>query len=71
MSALLSGLHEDFGAAMKARELAETLLQQAMTRIDQQQPKRAVFNSRAIGARIVRRPFINTPFGWGGTGVPN
>lgn len=71
MAALLSGLHEEYDAALKMRGYADKLLQGAQTRVDQQQPKRATFNSRAVSARLVRRPFVNTPAGWGGTGVPN
>lgn len=70
-AAIYRGLQEDPEQADKEEAKAEMLLQQARTRVDQQEPKRATFNSRAITARWVRRPFIHLPFGWGGTGVPN
>jgi hypothetical protein len=70
-SAIYRGLHEDPEQADKEEAKVEVLLQQARTRVDQQQPKRATFNSRAITARIVRRPFVRLPFSWGGTGTPN
>ncbi len=70
-AAIYRGLKEDDAAADKAEAQADAALQAARTRVDQQQPKRATFNSRAISARFVRRPFVRTPFPWGGTGVPN
>lgn len=65
------GLKED--AAQADREEAKALqaLIQASTRSDQNAPKRRTFNSRARAARLVRRPWITTPFDWGGTGVPD
>jgi hypothetical protein len=36
---------------------AKALLQEAMTRHDQQKPKRAMFNSRMTAARRIRRPW--------------
>ena len=71
MAAVYRGLHEDPQSAdiqEKAGMLALTI---ASTRAAQQDPKRATFNSRAITARIVRHPWIRTPFSWGGTGVPD
>lgn len=70
-AAICYGLREDDDAGMKWDAAAAAVLQEARTRVDQQQPKRAVFNSRAIASRIVRRPWVRTPFPWGGTGVPN
>lgn len=70
-AAICYGLQEDIESGLKWDAAAETVLQTARTRVDQQNPKRATFNSRAISARFVRRPFIHLPFGWGGTGVPN
>jgi hypothetical protein len=70
-AAICYGLQEDQEAGMKWDAAAAAVLQQARTRVDQQQPKRATFNSRAISARYVRRPFIRTPVGWSGTGTPN
>lgn len=71
MAAIFTGLREDVDGGLKLHAMADKLLQEARTRVDQQQPKRAVFNSRAQGARLVRRPFVNTPASWGGTGVPS
>lgn len=70
-AAICFGVREDDDAGMKWLAAADAVLQQARTRIDQQAPKRAVFNSRARTSRYVRRPFIRTPFGWSGTGTPN
>lgn len=68
-AAVYRGLHEDPGQADKEESKAMAVLQTAMTRVDQDQPKRALFNSRAISARYTRRPFVRTPFPFGGTGV--
>jgi hypothetical protein len=65
------GLHEDPVQADKEEGKALMALSQAATRSDQNNPKRRTFNSPAISARRVRRPWIKTPFDWGGTGVPN
>lgn len=65
------GVNEDPAEADKQEAKAEIVLQQARTRVDQEGPKRALFNSRALIARRVRRPWINAPADWGGTGVPN
>lgn len=64
------GLHEDGVAADREEAKAEALLQRARTRADQEQPKRAAFNSRLSAARRVRRPWMPTPRGWTGTGNP-
>jgi hypothetical protein len=65
------GLHEDPATADKEEQKALMALSQAATRSDQNNPKRRTFNSPAISARRVRRPWIKTPFDWGGTSVPN
>lgn len=70
MAGIYRGLHEDPAEARKEEQAARMLLQEARTRSDQEQPKRAVFNSRITASRRVRRPFPPTPSGWGGTGVP-
>lgn len=70
-AAICFGLKEDDEAGFKWDASSEAILQMARTRVDQQQPKRATFNSRAITARYVRRPFQRTPFPFGGTGTPN
>lgn len=64
------GLNEDKDAADRAWALGEQLLKNAATRSDQEEPKRAMFNSRMAAARRVRRPWPQTPGGWGGSGVP-
>jgi hypothetical protein len=70
-AAIYRGLHEDPVQADKEEGKAMIALQTASTRSDQNNPKRRTFNSPAITARRVRRPWIKTPFDWGGTGVPN
>lgn len=65
------GLHEDPVQADKEEAKALAALTIASTRDAQQNPKRATFNSRAMASRIVRHPWIRTPFSWGGTGVPD
>jgi len=65
------GLHEDPATADREEEKAALAIQQARTRVDQEQPKRALFNSRAAMSRRVRRPFVGSPQGWSGTGVPD
>lgn len=70
MSAIYRGLHEDTGEADKMWQMARLMLQEARTRHDQQKPKRAMFNSKIMASRRVRRPWPSTPTGWGGTGIP-
>lgn len=70
-SGIYRGLNEDTGSADKAWALGEHMLQTAATRSDQEQPKRAMFNSRMATSRRVRRPWPQTPAGWGGGGFPN
>jgi hypothetical protein len=70
MAGIYRGLHEDLSAAAKEEQAAVELLREARARSDQEQPKRAPFNSRMIASRRVRRPYPATPTGWGGTGVP-
>lgn len=70
-AAIYRGLHEDPGQADREEMKAKAALMEARTRVDQDQPKRAAFNSAARTARYVRRPFIKTPPGWGGTGIPS
>lgn len=69
-AAICFGLKEDEEAGFKWEAAAMAVLQEARTRVDQNQPKRATFNSRAIGARLIRRPYIRFPLSWGGTGSP-
>jgi hypothetical protein len=70
LAGIYRGLHDDPTEARAEEQAAMALLQQARTRSDQEQPKRAVFNQRITASRRVRRPFPPTPSGWGGTGVP-
>jgi hypothetical protein len=70
-AAVYRGLHEDPVQGDKEEQKAMLALTIAGTRDAQQNPKRATFNSRAMAARIVRHPWIRTPFSWGGTGVPD
>jgi hypothetical protein len=70
-SAIYRGLHEDPETADREEAKAQAYLQEARTRVDQESPKRAPFNSRAIAARRVRRPWISTPAPWSGTDVPD
>ncbi|MCC7047203.1 MAG: hypothetical protein IT562_10860 [Alphaproteobacteria bacterium] len=68
MSGIYRGLHEDPQQADKMWAQAESILQAARTRADQEAPKRAMFNSRITMSRRVRRPWRPSPSGWGGTG---
>lgn len=70
MSGIYRGLHEDNGEANNMWKAAEGFLQLARTRSDQEQPKRAMFNSRISTTRRIRRPWPVTPGGWGGSGSP-
>lgn len=70
MAGLYAGLNEDLKAADATEEKAIAMLQRAKTRSDQDNPKRAMFNSRITASRRVRRPFPQVPTGWGGTGSP-
>jgi hypothetical protein len=67
---IYSGLHEDVEQADKEELKGMKILQNAKTRADQEQPKRAAFNYRISAARRVRRPWPSVPTGWGGTGAP-
>jgi len=69
-AAIYRGLSEDPAEARQSEAAAKMLLQEARTRSDQEQPKRAIFNYRITASRRVRRPFPPTPTGWGGTGIP-
>lgn len=69
-AAIYRGLHDDPGEARQSEASAKMLLQEARTRSDQEQPKRAIFNQRITASRRVRRPFPPTPTGWGGSGIP-
>ncbi len=70
MSGVYRGLHKDVGQAERMWNSGKALLQEAMTRHDQQSPKRSMFNSRLSAARRIRRPWPIVPPGWGGTGSP-
>lgn len=70
MSGIYRGLHKDVAQAERMWMAGKSLLQEAMTRHDQQLPKRAPFNSRLSASRRIRRPWPVTPTGWSGTGNP-
>lgn len=70
LAGIYRGLHDDPTEARAEEQQAMVLLQQARTRSDQEQPKRAIFNQRITASRRIRRPFPTTPGGWGGTGIP-
>lgn len=71
MSGIYRGLHEDPNEADKMFMAAESILQQARTRYDQQKPKRSFFNSRITASRRVRRPWPQVGNNlWGGSGNP-
>lgn len=70
-AAIYSGLHEDPQTGMAWEKLADGYMADARTRVDQESPKRAPFNSRAVSARFMRRPFIRSPASWGGTDIPD
>jgi hypothetical protein len=67
MAGIYRGLNEDISAAQSMENRSLQMLQDARTRTDQEQGKRALFNSRLRDARRVRRPWSNTPRDWGGT----
>lgn len=71
MAGIYRGLNEDISAAAQMEAQGLRKLQDARTRSDQEQPKRALFTSRLRNARQVRRPWINTPPDFGGTGNPS
>lgn len=70
MSGIYRGLQENFSEADKLWGAALEMLGEAKTRHDQQMPKRALYNSRILAARRVRRPWPPTPGGWNGSGIP-
>lgn len=70
MSGIYRGLHENITEADKQWMLGEQLLSNAATRSDQEQGKRAVFNSRLSMARRTRKPWIQPPLSWTGTNRP-
>lgn len=67
-SGIYRGLHENTQAADASKKDAMVVLQEAMTRSAQEKPKTAMFNSRLVAARRIRRPWPPTPGGWSGTG---
>lgn len=71
MAGLYRGLNEDMSAAQSMEQQATQRLQDARSRTDQEQGKRALFNSRLRAARRVRRPWNSTPPDYGGTGNPS
>jgi hypothetical protein len=69
-SGIYRGLNENIEEADKMWAFGEKLLSNAASRADQEEPKRAMFNSRLAASRRVRRPWPQTPTGWSGTGIP-
>lgn len=70
LSGIYRGLNEDLQESRATEKEAMALVAQAAKRSDQEQPKRAPFNSRISASRRVRRPWTAVPTGWGGTGSP-
>lgn len=70
MAGIYRGLNEDPSAAERMEAQAMMSLEAARVRTDQEQPKRALFNSRLRRARMVPRPWLNTPPDFGGNGPP-
>lgn len=70
-AAIYRGLHEDPDRADKEEGKAEAMLHEARTTVDQEQPKRALFNSRARMSRRMRRPWTSSTRDFGGTGTPD
>lgn len=64
------GLHEDLAEARAREREAMAMVEKAAARSDQEEPKRAPFNSRLTASRRVRRPWPAVPSGWGGSGSP-
>lgn len=71
MSGIYRGLKKDAAEAGRMFAAAEAMMQRARSRHDMQKPRTAMFNSRAIAARFMRRPWLRRPPGWSGTGSPN
>lgn len=70
MSGVYRGLHEDVAESDKLWAAGDAILGRARARSDQQKPKRAIFNSRIIASRRIRRPWPPMPSGWSGSGIP-
>lgn len=70
MSGIYRGLHEDNGEAEKLWMAGEAFLRKAMSRSDQEAPKRSFFNHRITAARRIRRPWPPVADEWGGSGTP-
>lgn len=62
---IYGGLHEDPATERAYTAQARAILAEAKTRSDQEQPKRAMFNSRLRLARRGIRPWPASPPGWG------
>lgn len=70
MSGIYRGLNEDTSSADRQDAMSRDWLQTARTSVDQDQPKRSLFNSRLRTSRNVRRPWRQSTPDWGGTGQP-
>jgi hypothetical protein len=70
MSGIYRGLRQDTTEADKLWSAAMQMLDRAKARHDMQKPKTAIFNSRYTAVRRTRKPWRQTPYGWGGGGNP-
>jgi len=70
MAGVYRGLNEDISTADRQDAMARDWLRDAKTAVDQDEPKRAPFNSRLRASRRIRRPWLSSPRDWGGTGRP-
>jgi hypothetical protein len=68
MAAIYRGLHKDTAEAGRMFALANQILEAAKSRHDMQKPKRAMFISRTLRARRIRRP--DPPYPSGGDNGP-
>jgi hypothetical protein len=59
------------GQAERMWMAGKSMLQEAMTRHDQQMPKRAAFNSRMTAVAAHPPAMAAVSPGWSGTGTPN
>jgi hypothetical protein len=64
MSGLYRGLNQNESEAAKMWAMGEKFIQDAATRVDQQEPRRNLFRSRMVAARMVRRPLWSQDRYW-------
>ena len=70
MSGIYRGMKKDVAQAERMWNSGKAMLNEAKSRHDMQKPKVAPFNSRMTAVRRGRKPWRNTPSGWGGSGSP-